>query len=247
MAVRITECHGMAGRNLPPPLIAIFHPERRMAEQIAAAIGMGGYRCAPLSNPAQGVRGWLECDFALLLLNPFLGWEEPGHFLTLARTIAASRPMLVLTEADDLRQRIIALTSGGDDVVRWQDDCSEILARIGSLLRRSQMATGQYAFDDLRIDLIDRRVERAGRRIRLPPREFDLLANLARTPDRAVSRSALLHAVWRIDFDPGTNRVEVHMSRLRTRIDQGFAWPMLKTVKGRGYLLQSHPDLALWA
>ena len=87
-----------------------------------------------------------------------------------------------------------------------------------------------------------RRVERAGRLIRLPLREFDLLANLARVPDRPVSRDALLRAVWRIDFDPGTNRVEVHMSRLRAKVDRGFDWPMLHTVKGRGYALRSRPE-----
>ena len=94
----------------------------------------------------------------------------------------------------------------------------------------------------MRIDLIDRRVERAGRLIRLPLREFDLLANLARVPDRPLSRGALLRAVWRLDFDPGTNRVEVHMSRLRAKVDRGFDWPMLRTVKGMGYALRSRPD-----
>ncbi|MCX5511795.1 helix-turn-helix domain-containing protein, partial [Pseudomonas sp. BJa3] len=66
--------------------------------------------------------------------------------------------------------------------------------------------------------------------------------NLARVPDRPVSRAALLRAVWRIDFDPGTNRVEVHMSRLRAKVDRGFDWPMLSTVKGLGYALRSRPE-----
>ena len=104
------------------------------------------------------------------------------------------------------------------------------------------MAKGQLGEGELRIDLIDRRVERAGRLIAMPLREFDLLANLARIPDRPVSRAALLKAVWRIDFDPGTNRVEVHMSRLRAKVDRGFAWPMLRTVKGQGYALRSRPE-----
>jgi two-component system OmpR family response regulator len=134
---------------------------------------------------------------------------------------------------------MMALTAGADDAVGWADDPAEVVARIAGLLRRSRMAAGQLGTDELRIDLIDRRVERAGRLIRLPLREFDLLANLARVPDRPVSREALLRAVWRIDFDPGTNRVEVHMSRLRAKVDRGFAWPMLHTVKGCGYALRS--------
>ncbi|PQM29268.1 transcriptional regulator [Sphingopyxis lindanitolerans] len=137
---------------------------------------------------------------------------------------------------------MIALTGGADDAIGWTHNLPELLARIGSLIRRSRLAAGQLGEGELRIDLIDRRVERAGRLIRLPLREFDLLANLARVPDRPLSRSALLKAVWRIDFDPGTNRVEVHMSRLRAKVDRDFAWPMLRTVKGLGYALRSRPD-----
>ncbi|PCF93388.1 winged helix family transcriptional regulator [Sphingopyxis terrae subsp. ummariensis] len=102
------------------------------------------------------------------------------------------------------------------------------------------MAAGQLGVGDLRIDLIDRRVERAGQLIRMPQREFDLLAHLARVPGRPMSRAALLKAVWRIDFDPGTNRVEVHVARLRAKIDRGFDWPMLHTIKGEGYALHPH-------
>ncbi|NJS14588.1 MAG: winged helix-turn-helix transcriptional regulator, partial [Sphingopyxis sp.] len=93
--------------------------------------------------------------------------------------------------------------------------------------------------DVLAIDLIDRRVTRLDRPIRLPLREYDLLTQLARVPDRIVARDALWRAVWKIDFDPGTNRIEVHMSRLRARIDRGFGWPMLFTVRGYGYGLRS--------
>lgn len=124
----------------------------------------------------------------------------------------------------------------------WTANLPEVLARITGLLRRARLTAGQIGAGELRIDLIDRRVERAGRLIRLPLREFDLLANLARVPDRPMSRAALLQAVWRLDFDPGTNRVEVHMSRLRAKVDRGFAWPMLRTVKGQGYALRSQPD-----
>lgn len=135
-----------------------------------------------------------------------------------------------------------ALRGGADDAVGWTGNLPEVLARIAGLVRRSRLAAGQLGCDELQIDLIDRRVERAGRLIRLPLREFDLLANLARVPDRPLSRAALLKAVWRIDFDPGTNRVEVHMSRLRAKIDRNFAWPMLTTVKGRGYALRSRRE-----
>src|SRR3546814_19107644 len=117
----------------------------------------------------------------------------------------------------------LALGAGAEDAVGWAENPIGVVARIASLVRRSRLAAGQLGAGELRIDLIDRRVVRAGRLIRLPLREFDLLAYLARVPDRPLSRSALLKAVWRIDFDPGTKRVEVHMSRLRAKGEIGRA------------------------
>lgn len=145
-----------------------------------------------------------------------------------------------MTDRDSPAARLTALSGGADDALGWRGNLPEVTARIAALLRRSQLAAGQLGAGDLRIDLIDRRVERAGQLIRMPQREFDLLAHLARVPGRPMSRAALLKAVWRIDFDPGTNRVEVHVARLRAKIDRGFDWPMLHTIKGEGYALRPH-------
>jgi two-component system OmpR family response regulator len=224
------------------PLVALFHPDTARAARLAAAIVAAGWRVERLAPPAAGLRPWLDGCFDLIVLNPFLGWQEPAEFIRLARSIAGSRPMLVLSHRDSVADRLLALRSGADDAAGWTANLPEVLARIASLLRRARLTAGQVGAGELRIDLIDRRVERAGRLIRLPLREFDLLANLARVPDRPMSRTALLQAVWRLDFDPGTNRVEVHMSRLRAKVDRGFAWPMLRTVKGQGYALRSQPD-----
>jgi two-component system OmpR family response regulator len=224
------------------PLVALFHPDAARAAQLATAVVAEGWRVERLVPPAAGLRPWLDSCFDLLVLNPFLGWQEPADFIRLARSIAGSRPMLVLCDRDSVADRLLALRGGADDAAGWRGNLPEVLARIASLLRRARLTAGQIGAGELRIDLIDRRVERAGRLIRLPLREFDLLANLARVPDRPMSRAALLQAVWRLDFDPGTNRVEVHMSRLRAKVDRGFAWPMLRTVKGQGYALRSQPD-----
>lgn len=224
------------------PLVALFHPDTARAARLATAIVAEGWRVERLVPPAAGLRPWLDSCFDLLVLNPFLGWQEPAEFIRLARSIAGSRPMLVLSDRDSVADRLLALRGGADDAVGWTANLPEVLARIVSLLRRARLTAGQIGAGELRIDLIDRRVERAGRLIRLPLREFDLLANLARVPDRPISRAALLQAVWRLDFDPGTNRVEVHMSRLRAKVDRDFPWPMLRTVKGQGYALSSQPD-----
>jgi two-component system OmpR family response regulator len=205
------------------PLVALFNPDTSRAAQLAAAIVAEGWRFERLVPPAAGLRPWLDSCFDMLVLNPFLGWQEPAEFVRLARSIAGRRPMLVLSDRDSVADRLLALRGGADDAAGWTGNLPEILARIAGLLRRARLTAGQIGAGELRIDLIDRRVERAGRLIRLPLREFDLLANLARVPDRPMSRDALLRAVWRLDFDPGTNRVEVHMSRLRAKVDRGFA------------------------
>jgi len=221
-----------------PPLVAIHHPREARAWALANAVSAAGFRVALLPPLAGGAARWRDGCFDALAIDPF---DDPvaADTILLARGIAARRPLLILSDRESRAERMAALSAGADDAVGWADDPAEVVARVASLLRRSRMAAGQLGTDELRIDLIDRRVERAGRLIRLPLREFDLLANLARVPDRPVSREALLRAVWRIDFDPGTNRVEVHMSRLRARVDRGFAWPMLHTVKGCGYALRS--------
>ncbi|NIJ39392.1 two-component system OmpR family response regulator [Sphingopyxis panaciterrae] len=225
-----------------PPLVAIHHPREERAATLVRAAAAAGYRTILLPSPATGLRLWHDCCFDLLVVDPFHGWQEPSMFVRLAESIARRRPLLILTDRDSREDRMTGLDGGADDAVGWADDPAEVIARMTSLLRRSRLAAGQLGGGELRIDLIDRRVERAGRPIRLPLREFDLLANLARVPDCPISRGALLKAVWRIDFDPGTNRVEVHMSRLRAKVDRGFAWPMLYTVKGHGYALRSRPD-----
>jgi DNA-binding response OmpR family regulator len=232
----------MAGAGDRKLLVAVYHPVAERADTLRAAIEEAGLEVALLPPHVNGLRPWLDCCFDLLLVNPFLDWQEPVAFVRLVASVAGRRPLIAMSDRDSLDDRMLALTAGADDAVGWTDNLPELLARIAGLLRRSRIAAGQLGAGELRIDLIDRRVERAGRVIRLPLREFDLLANLARVPDRPLSRDALLKAVWRIDFDPGTNRVEVHMSRLRAKVDRGFAWPMLHTVKGVGYALRSRPE-----
>ncbi|WP_338424321.1 response regulator transcription factor [Sphingopyxis kveilinensis] len=222
--------------------VAVYHPCAERAETLCAAIEGAGLAAQLLPSHVNGIRPWRDRCFDLLIVNPFLDWQEPFAFVRLAASVAGQRPLIAMSDRDSLDDRLLALAAGADDAVGWTDNLPELLARIAGLLRRSRIATGQLGAGELRIDLIDRRVERAGQLIRMPLREFDLLANLARVPDRPLSRDTLLRAVWRIDFDPGTNRVEVHMSRLRAKVDRGFAWPMLRTVKGVGYALRSRPE-----
>jgi two-component system OmpR family response regulator len=222
-------------------VVALHHPCSHQRAQIGALLERMGFDVLLLGDPAASgqLRQWIDQRFDLLVINPFLGWANPAAVVRLARSIAGSRPIVALTPHDCVDERLVALENGADDALALSGNEAELILRIAALLRRSRISAGVIECADLAIDLVDRRVSREGRIIRLPLREFDLLANLARTPDRAIPSQVLLRAVWRIDFDPGTNRVAVHVSRLRGRIDHGFSWPMLHTVKGEGYALRS--------
>ncbi len=177
--------------------------------------------------------------FDLLLCNPFASTAPAPVALTAARSLAGQRPLLVLTPQEAVELRVLALRMGADDAMAANGDLREVVARIKALLRRARSNEGILACDELEVDLFSRCVHRGGQPITMPLREFDLLARLARSPDQVVTRDDLLRAVWRLDFDPGTNRIEVHISRLRQRVDAGHAHAMLRTIKGSGYALVS--------
>jgi two-component system OmpR family response regulator len=132
-----------------------------------------------------------------------------------------------------------ALDAGADDAVALPACAGEIAARLAARLRSQPLA---ITLGGLRIDTVERRVSRDGRPVSLLPREYGLLLHLARSAGRCVGREELLAAVWGLRFDPGTNVVEVHVSRLRAKLDRGFAAAMLVTDKGRGYRLIDRAD-----
>lgn len=221
------------------PVLAVYAPPGGTADALMETLRRHGWDIFSLPAPVTGMRAWLDRPFDALLVAPFDGWEEPANLIGLARAIAGARPLVVLTNSQSVEQRLGALHAGADDALPADVDPRELLTRLGGLLRRQRLASGWLECAELRIDLIDRRVMRKDRPITLPLREFDLLTRLARVPDRIVAREALWRAVWKIDFDPGTNRIEVHMSRLRAKLDRGFGWPMLITARGHGYGLRS--------
>lgn len=223
----------------PAPVVAVYAPLSGAVDGLTAALLRHGWDVFSFPAPVTGMRAWLDRPFDALVVAPFDGWEEPANLIGLARAIAGGRPLVVLTGSGSVEQRLGALHAGADDALSADVDPRELLARLGGLLRRQRLASGWLECAELRIDLIDRRVTRKDRPIALPLREFDLLTRLARVPDRIVAREALWRAVWKIDFDPGTNRIEVHMSRLRAKVDRGFGWPMLITARGHGYGLRS--------
>ena len=235
LAVSALSCAG------PPPQlaasIALFEPDAGATRRIRAALAPMECPLLAVQDPAMATSHWARLPFALALVNPFRSAVEPEAATRLAREQAGDRPMLALTLTDSARQRAMAIGLGADDAMWAMGSRAELAARVSALLRRSLATMGMIRYGDLEIDLIQRSVWRAGVPVLMPAREFELLVRLARARGRVVPRDQLFQSVWRIDFDPGTNRIEVHVSRLRRRIDDGHPFAMLRTVKGVGYLL----------
>ena len=151
-------------------------------------------------------------------------------------------PILILSALDGVDERIRGLKSGGDDYLIKPFAFGELLARLDALLRRSQEKSVEtsLALGGLSIDLLTHKVMRDGRTLSLQPREFKLLEYLLRHANQVVTRTMLLENVWDYHFDPQTNVIDVHISKLRQKIDAGFHTQLLRTVRSAGYMLSDH-------
>jgi len=148
-------------------------------------------------------------------------------------------PVLILSALGEVDHRVEGLQAGGDDYLVKPYAFSELLARLQALVRRVQpeQTLSQLQVADLTMNLIKHQVSRAGKQIGLQPREFTLLEVLMRHANEVVTRTMLLEKVWDYHFDPQTNVIDVHISRLRSKIDKGFSPPLLHTVRGAGYMI----------
>jgi two-component system OmpR family response regulator len=174
------------------------------------------------------------------ILDRMLPGLEGLELLRRLRASGHRTPALVLSSLGDVDQRVEGLRGGADDYLGKHVSFAELAARLDGLLRRAAPATAEATrlrVADLEMDLLKRSVRRGGQPIELQPREFRLLEYLMRHADQVVTRTMLLEAVWDYHFDPQTNVIDVHVSRLRQKIDKDRGPPLLHTVRGAGYLL----------
>jgi two-component system OmpR family response regulator len=163
--------------------------------------------------------------------------------LTIVRTLRGAdnnTPALILSALGEVDDRVKGLRAGGDDYLVKPFAFAELLARIEALLRRKESAgpVTRLRVADLEMDLLSHKVTRAGKSLNLQPREFRLLEYLMKHTGQVVTRTMLLENVWDYHFDPQTNVIDVHISRLRQKLDKEFERPLLKTVRGAGYMLE---------
>ncbi len=179
-----------------------------------------------------------ETGYDVIVLDRMLPGMDGLKAAETLRAKGDATPILFLSALGQVDDRVKGLRAGGDDYLVKPYAFAELLARIEVLgRRRGEEAQTELKIGDLEIDLLSRRVVRAGKRIDLQPREFQLLEYLARNVDQVVTRTMLLENVWEYNFDPQTNVIDVHISRLRRKIDKDFEKPLLHTVWGAGYRL----------
>jgi len=223
--------------------ILLIEDDVPAAEYLTKGLGECGHVVDHAADGTVGLSLALNGHYDVIVVDRML----PGRDgLTIIRMLRADRnqtPALVLSALGEVDDRVAGLRAGGDDYLVKPYAFSELLARLEALARRNQPAAQQQYLQiaDLVVDRQNQTVKRAGRLIRLQPREFRLLEYLIRNAGRLVTRTMLLEHVWDFNFDPQTNVIDVQISRLRGKIDTGFSVPLLHTVRGAGYLLSESP------
>ena len=180
-------------------------------------------------------------SYDVMIVDRMLPGMDGLNIIKTVRATGNQTPILILSALGDVDARVEGLRGGGDDYLTKPFSFTELLARLDALGRRTRTASEQETVlrvADLEMDLLARTVKRDGQNIDVQPREFRLLEYLMRHVDQVVTRTMLLEKVWDYHFDPQTNVIDVHISRLRSKIDKGFEKPLLHTVRGAGYMLR---------
>lgn len=218
----------------------LIEDDQDIAKLIEAGLTHAGNTVQVCLDAQSGLRMALGGDWDVLILDRMLPGDVDG--LDIIGKIKAQEkgfPIIILSALSSLDEKIKGLRAGGDDYLVKPFSFDELLARIEAVTRRSQaFQTNELKVDDLLIDLRSRKVFRAGVQILLQPREFKLLEYLARNEGKVVTRKMLLENVWEYHFDPQTNVIDVHISRLRSKIDKDTSSPMIHTVRGAGFVLR---------
>ena len=216
----------------------IIEDDAENANFIASELSALGYHVHIGRDGDSGLKLATILPWDIVILDRMLPDGVDGlSILTTLRGLGNKTPVLVLSALSALDQRVRGLKAGGDDYLAKPFAMTELVARLEALIRRSSSGGENRKLEivDLHLDLATRRVERSGRVIALQPREFRLLAFFMMNPDRVLTRTMLLEAVWDYRFDPQTNVIDVHVSRLRSKIEADGALPLIHTERGIGY------------
>ena len=222
--------------------ILVVEDDSSAAEYICAGLRQHGYVVDHVADGRDALYLATTNTFEAVVLDRGLEGMDGLTALKAMRAGGVATPVLVLSALGHIDERVRGLRAGADDYLTKPFGFSELLARLEALTRRGAPARAEVttlSCADLEMSLITRRVTRAGRPIDLLPREFKLLEYLLRHAGQVVTRTMLLEGVWDYHFDPQTNVIDVHVSRLRQKVDKPFATPLIHTVRNAGYMLHA--------
>jgi two-component system, OmpR family, response regulator len=220
--------------------ILIVEDDADTSRFVARGLSELGHQVVTSADGRDGLFQATEGGFDALVVDRMLPGLDGMALVRALRAAGNMTPVLMLTAIGGIADRVEGLEGGADDYLVKPFAFTELAARLQALGRRPVAAVepAQLRVADIVLDLHRRTVTRAGRRVALQPREFTLLAELMRNPGRVMTRTMLLERVWDFDFDPKTNIVETHLSRLRSKLNAGFDTDPIETVRGAGYLIR---------
>ncbi len=221
--------------------VLLIEDDTEAARFLVKGLRESGYTVEHAADGRAGLAQSCSGQFDLVITDRMLPHVDGLSVIEAMRAKGIATPVLVLSALGGVDDRVRGLKAGGDDYLTKPFAFVELLARIEALLRRHPSAphTTRLKLEDLEFDLIARRVTRAGRELDLTARELKLLEYLMRRAGQVVTRTMLLEGVWDLHFDPQSNLIDVHISRLRQAIDRGTDQPLIHTVRGTGYILRS--------
>lgn len=220
--------------------VLIAEDDRKIADFVAKGLREAGFAVEHVTDGEEGLYFALHERYDVIVMDIMLPKVDGLAIIEEMRRSRIATPVIILSAKRSLDDKIKGLNIGSDDYLTKPFAFSELLARIQALLRRSTGTAEptQLVAGDLVLDLLSRTVTRSGNMIELLPREIALLEYLMRNAGRVVSRTMLLEHVWGINFDPSTNVVDVHICRLRDKVDRDFPKKLIHTVRGIGYVLR---------
>ncbi len=218
--------------------ILVVEDDAEAAAYVVKGLTESGHSVDLAVDGYDGLERAKRASFDVMIIDRMLPELDGLSIITSLRGAGNNTPVLVLSALSEVSDRVEGLSAGGDDYLVKPFALSELLARLSALTRRGSLAS-RLNVADLEMDLLSRTVTRAGRPIDLLPREFRLLEYLMRHAGQVLTRTMLLEKVWDSHVDPQTNVIDVHVGRLRQKIDRGFATPLLHTVRGAGYCLRA--------
>jgi two-component system, OmpR family, response regulator len=221
--------------------LLVIEDDREASDYLERAFAEAGYTAHLARDGEAGYA--LACDgsYDVVIVDRMLPKRDGLSVIAALRARGVDTPVLILSALGEVDDRVTGLRAGGDDYLTKPYAFSELLARVEALARRKGPRDVEtiYRAGDLELDRLSHTVKRAGKEIVLQPREFRLLEYMMRHSGQVVTRTMLLENVWDYHFDPQTNVIDVHISRLRSKIEKGFDSPVLHTVRGAGYMLKA--------